>query len=449
MIPGSVHVANLGKAYKQYLRRGDRLIEFATLGRVVRHGIHWVFRDVSFSVSPGESVAIIGRNGAGKSTLLKIITGATQPTEGTAAVAGRVSSLLELGMGFHPEFTGRQNVVMAGQLLGFSEREVTGNLSAIEEFAEIGSYFDQPLRTYSSGMHVRLAFSVATCIRPDILIVDEALAVGDIYFQHKCFRRIMEFKDAGSTLLFVSHDAGAVKRLCNRALLLDEGRVKLEGDPATVLDYYNALIAQSEGYAISVKDYAPTSPTENTVDNISSPFPAAEENVVSKTKDESEDATDKKTVCSGTGEARTVRVQFQSPDGTPLHGFSPGQRVVLDVFVEVFSDIPQLVLGILFRDRVGNEVFGTNTFHHRKVVENVKRGESLRFRFALTLNLGPGQYGLGTMLVSSDTHLDNNYEWVDGAFFFTVDNGESPRFIGSSFFPAEVEVERLMVPLPH
>ena len=187
---GTISVTNLGKAYKQYPNRWVRLAEWLLPGRRVFHSLKWVLQDISFTVKPGEAVGIIGINGAGKSTLLKMITGTTQPTTGSVRIDGRVAALLELGMGFHPDFTGRQNVFMAGQLLGYSMDEIAHLMPAIEAFAEIDDYLDQPVRVYSSGMQMRLAFSVATARRPDVLIVDEALSVGDTYFQHKSFQRI-------------------------------------------------------------------------------------------------------------------------------------------------------------------------------------------------------------------------------------------------------------------
>ena len=185
---------------------------------------------------PAGVTLLLGPNGAGKSTLLKLLTGTTQPTEGSMHIEGRVAALLELGLGFHPDFTGRQNAVMAGQLMGLSARDVTALMPEIEQFAEVGAYFDQPLRTYSTGMGVRLAFSVATAARPDVLILDETLSVGDAYFGHKCMRRIREFRAAGTTLLLVSHDPIAVKTLCDRALLLERGQVVRDGAPDTVLE---------------------------------------------------------------------------------------------------------------------------------------------------------------------------------------------------------------------
>jgi lipopolysaccharide transport system ATP-binding protein len=233
-------VRNVGKAYKRYPGKWARLAEWIT-GQE-RHEKHWVLRDISFEVAPGEAIGIIGVNGAGKSTLLKIITGTTQPTTGSIDVGGHIAALLELGMGFHPDFTGRQNVYMGGQIRGLSTERISELMPEIEAFAEIGGYIDQPLRTYSSGMQVRLAFAVATAVRPDILIVDEALSVGDAAFQRKCFRRIESFLGAGTTLLFVSHDTETVKKLCSRALFIREGSIGCYDVAKAVCDEYETYL---------------------------------------------------------------------------------------------------------------------------------------------------------------------------------------------------------------
>src|SRR5690606_6960679 len=215
-----------------------------------RHSLKWVLRDLSFTVEPGEAIGLIGVNGAGKSTLLKIITGTTQPTTGSVQISGRVAALLELGMGFHPDFTGRQNAVMAGQLLGYTVEEISDLMPEIEAFADIGDYIDQPVRVYSSGMQMRVAFSVATARRPDVLIVDEALSVGDTYFQHKSFERIRQFRRKCTTLFIVSHDKQAIQSICDRAILLIRGRLAFEGEPEVVMDYYNALLAEHQNQTI-------------------------------------------------------------------------------------------------------------------------------------------------------------------------------------------------------
>ena len=243
---GSIRVSNLGKAYKQYASRWSRLAELLLPFGKKQHQLKWILQDIDFHIEAGEAVGIIGINGAGKSTLLKLITGTTQATTGQVNTSGRVAALLELGMGFHPDFTGRQNALMAGQLAGWGTTEISALMPQIEDFAEIGEYIDQPVRVYSSGMQVRLAFSVATAIRPDILIVDEALAVGDVFFQQKCFDRIRAYCAAGTTLLFVSHAVGTVYSLCNRAILIAGGRIALDSTPRAVIDLYNAQILRQQ-----------------------------------------------------------------------------------------------------------------------------------------------------------------------------------------------------------
>ena len=238
-----LRVHNLGKAYKQYFSHWARLAEWCLPSSRPRYHIHWALQDVNCEIRRGEAIGIVGMNGAGKSTLLKIIAGTTQPTTGSIEMNGRIAALLELGMGFHPDFTGRQNVVMAGQLFGFLVDEMQALLPGIEDFAEIGDYIDQPVRTYSSGMLMRLAFAVATAQRPDLLIVDEALSVGDSYFQHKSFRRIRTFRDEGTTLLLVSHDRSAIQSICDRVIVLHDGKVVKEGPAEEAMDFYHALLA--------------------------------------------------------------------------------------------------------------------------------------------------------------------------------------------------------------
>jgi len=246
---GTISITNLGKAYKQYPTRWSRLAEWFVPFSKPQHQLKWVLQDINFTVNPGEAVGIIGINGAGKSTLLKMIVGTTQPTTGSINITGRVAALLELGMGFHPDFTGRQNVHMAGQLLGLTSEDINQLMPQIVEFSEIGEYIDKPVRIYSSGMQVRLAFSVATVKRPDILIVDEALAVGDVRFQQKCFERIERYKEAGTSLIFVSHDLNIVYRLCHKALLINEGALAAYGDVRYVASEYEAILKGKGGTA--------------------------------------------------------------------------------------------------------------------------------------------------------------------------------------------------------
>lgn len=405
---GTITVTNLGKAYKQYPTRWSRLAEWLIPGHKPRHTLKWVLQRINFAVQPGEAVGIIGINGAGKSTLLKMITGTTQPTTGSVHITGRVAALLELGMGFHPDFTGRQNAFMAGQLLGYSVEEIARLMPEIEAFAEIGDYIDQPVRVYSSGMQMRLAFSVATAHRPDVLIVDEALSVGDAYFQHKSFDRIRGFRKQGTTLLIVSHDKQAIQSICDRAILLNAGELAVEGEPEAVMDYYNALLAGHQNQRV---------------------------------KQEVLDDGKVQTV-SGTGEATVSSITLVSEDGQALEVVDVGQRVRLRIEVTAHADIDRLVLGYGIKDRLGQVIYGTNTHLKSRPLLNVSAGERYLFEIAFPANLGPGTYSVQTALVSDDTHLTNNYEWRDLALVFNVVNINKPHFAGSAWIDPQIEVSR-------
>lgn len=392
---GDVVVHRVAKAYKRYPGKWSRLVEW--VGGGIRHELRWVLQDTSFAVPSGQALALIGANGAGKSTLLKIIAGTIKPTRGTCTRTGRIGALLELGMGFHPEFTGRQNVYLASQLRGLTTREVTRVIAEIEEFAEIGDYIDQPVRTYSSGMAVRLAFSVATAVRPDVLIVDEALSVGDTYFQHKSFDRIRSFREKGTTLLFVSHSAAAVKTLCDRAILLDDGIVIQDGAPDTVLDYYNAVVAKHQAdYEIRQVEVIPG----------------------------------KRLTRSGGREAEVISAEL-FVGGTPARAIRSGDKVMFRVEVRVNQLIRELAVGILLRDPLGNDVFGTNTFHHEMSLSHLAAGHvhTLDMHFP-ELRLGRGSYSVTIALHSGDTHLGDNYDWWDRVFVFQVLPSSHPMSIG-------------------
>lgn len=406
---GTINVTNLGKAYKQYPSRWSRLIEWMDPRVRPRHRLHWVLQDLSFSVSAGEALAIIGINGAGKSTLLKMIVGTTQPTTGSVQMVGRVAALLELGMGFHPDFTGRQNALMAGQLLGMSVEEVSARMPEIEEFAEIGEYIDQPVRVYSSGMQVRLAFAVATASRPDVLVVDEALSVGDIYFQHKSFDRIREFRKQGTTLLIVSHDKASIQSICDRAILLNAGKLAMEGTPEAVMDYYNALLAAHQKQSIRQEVLA----------------------------------NGKLQTISGTGEAKVLSIAILNESGQQLDVVNVGQSVTLRIDVGVDVAIEQLVLGYGIRDRLGQTVYGTNTALQGKVLKTVDAGAHIRFDMQFPANIGVGSYSIQTALVSSETHLENNYEWRELALIFEVVNVDHAHFSGVAWLNPDIFITRL------
>lgn len=405
---GHIRVTGLGKAYKQYPTRWSRLAEWLIPFSPLRHHQHWVLQDVAFEIASGEAVGIVGANGAGKSTLLKMITGTTQPTCGKIEIEGRVAALLELGMGFHPDFTGRQNAIMAGQLLGLQVDEIEAMMPDIEHFAEIGEAIDHPVRTYSSGMQMRLAFSVATARRPDILIVDEALSVGDSYFQHKSFDRIRSFRKAGTTLLIVSHDRSAIQSICDSAILLKDGHMAMYDKPEVVLDYYNALMAEREGQVV---------------------------------RQEMLSGGEVRTV-SGTGEAVILGVRLLDEQERSIEAAEVGQPVVLEVQVEVRSDIERMVLGFLIKDRLGQMMYGINTHRLDKALTDLHAGERFTYRFAFVMGLGEGNYSVSLSLSRLDSHMDRNFEWRDYGLVFHVINGRQENFVGCSWLDAKASITR-------
>lgn len=399
---GSIQARNLGKKYKRYPGHWSRLGEWLSAGRLRRHQELWALRGISFDVAAGEAVGIVGQNGAGKSTLLKLVVGTSQPTEGSFEVEGNVAALLELGMGFHPEFNGRQNATMALQMMGYGEEAARRMLPAIGEFSELGEFLEQPLRTYSSGMQMRLGFAVATTRRPDILIVDEALSVGDAYFQHKCIRRIREFKEQGTTMLFVSHDPAAVKTLCDRALLLDQGQLIREGSAESILDYYNAIIAKREKEA-SVEQIA-----------------LSEARVRTR---------------SGDGKVKISSVTMSDAGGTESLSFTTGERARIHCRFRFEDDLPEYTVGILVRDRLGNDVFGANTFYLGIDAPSGRAGQEMEAVFDLGLNLGYGHYSLTVAVHSPTGHMDQNHDWIDNVLSFQVIPGDTYRFAGVAGLP--------------
>ena len=398
-------VKGVGKCYSRWNSEWMRFLSWFGLP-VQPAEKNWVLREISFVVGRGESVGIVGQNGAGKSTLLKLITGTSRPTKGSVVQVGKVSAILELGMGFNPDLTGRQNVYHAAGLMGHTQQAIANAMDEIEAFAEIGAYFDAPVRTYSSGMQMRVAFSVATAFRPDLLIVDEALSVGDSYFVHKCFDRIKAFREQGTSLLFVSHDPTAVQVLCDRAILLEGGRLLLDADPKQVIDYYNALIAQKEQGAINVA--------------VRQDGAAA--------------------ISSGTGEAVIDSVHLLNQQGDATEYVSVGESVTLRVGVSVTAPVEKLVFGYMIRDRLGQTIYGTNTHHTEQVINNAEVGSRITFSADFIAMLGPGTYSVSVALSDAQDHLGHNYEWRDMALVFSVANMDKEYFIGTSWMPPRISI---------
>jgi lipopolysaccharide transport system ATP-binding protein len=407
---GSIRVRDLGKFYKRYERPSARLVEWMSLGRVQRHEATWVLRGVSFEVRAGDAVAIVGRNGAGKSTLLRLLNGTLRPSEGNVEVEGRVAAL-DLGLRFHAEFTGRQNLFIAGQLMGLSSDHISELIPEITTFSELSDHLEQPVRTYSSGMRMRLAFSIATAVRPDVLLVDEALAVGDVRFQQKCIARIRRFMEEGSCLVFVSHDPGMVRSLCSWAVLLEEGCKLREGSPPAVLDYYNALLARIDG----------------------------------SLKIEQEQAISGGTVTrSGGGQVVIETIELLAEDG-PRCSFSVGSSLRIRVCGRAVQAVADLTVGIAIRDRLGNDVYGTNSYHLDDEAHHLESGEIFDAEFRLPINLGPDHYTVTAALHAGRVHLEGNYDWWDHAVAFEVVPGPEPYFVGRAYLPVSLQFEKRTV----
>jgi len=399
-------VNNVGKAFRSYRSELQRFARWFGVPAKPEEE-QWVLRHVSFDIHPGEAIGIIGQNGAGKSTLLKMITGTLQPTEGTISINGRISAILELGMGFDPNLTGRQNIYHAAGLMGFNTPQIEESMPAMENFAEIGEYFDDPVRTYSSGMQMRIAFAVATAWRPDILIVDEALSVGDAYFQHKSFDRIREFQEQGTTLLIVSHDRSAIQSLCQRAILLEKGSVIKDGDPEEVFDFYNALIAEKENSTVEVK----------------------------KLHD------GRAQTSSGTGEAGVEEIGLYNAKGEAVEYVGVGEPVELRIRVKVKQDIDSLVLGFAIKDRLGQTMYGINTWHTGQVIEQTRADEEYEYTVKFPVNFGIGSYSFAVALHDRDTHMTRNYEWRDLAYVFNVINKDKQEFCGCCWIEPKIMVK--------
>jgi len=399
-------VQNLGKAYRAYKSEWHRIGRW--LGFPSNFKETWISRNINFSINAGEAVGIIGCNGAGKSTLLKMITGTLKPSTGKVSTNGKISAILELGLGFNPELTGRQNAIHAAGLMGFTTEEIETALPEVEAFIEIGTHFDEPVRTYSSGMQMRVAFAVATMYRPEILIIDEALSVGDAYFQHKSFEKIRQFQDEGTTLLIVSHDQNAIQSFCNRAILLDNGSIAMDSTPSEVFDFYNALILGKE--------------TNKTI------------KIQETTKNKSQ-------TLSGTGEATIEKVELLNSNDSPCDVIHVGEKVCLSITVKAKQDIPNLVLGFLIKDRLGNAVFGTNTCQTKQVIHNIKKDEYYSYKINYTSNIGVGNFSISIALTSDKSHLEHNYAWHDLAVVFEVINNSKQQFVGLNWMDTTINIQ--------
>lgn len=382
-----IDAQGLGKCYKLYRRPEDRLKQalFSRFGR--SYGVpFWALKDVNFEVGRGESFGIIGKNGSGKSTLLQILAGILRPTEGTFTVKGRIAALLELGSGFNPEFTGRENVYLNGQILGLSKDEVEQHFDQIAAFADIGEFLDQPVKLYSSGMFVRLAFAVAAGVDADILLIDEALAVGDFYFRQKCYRRLQTLRSQGATILLVSHAMNEVEQFCDRALLLQNGHTQYLGSAVKAVKKYY-LIDQTDPVGFELLDHEEDWDTTEdepvtSFTNISHEWPVPQAFI---NFDSVKQVTN--------GEARCTAIALCDEQNKPATAFEQGQAALFYFEFETLKDIEVPIGGAEIINEKGTIIHGKNSLQYGSEVPfKVKKGARVRFLQKIRLEIAPGEY---------------------------------------------------------
>jgi ABC-type polysaccharide/polyol phosphate transport system ATPase subunit len=378
-IQAVVVVQNVSKLYRLYNRPSDRLREIVSMRRRRFHSDFWALKNVSFSVESGEILGLIGPNGSGKSTVLQIAAGIIAPSSGRVSVEGRVAALLELGAGFNPEFSGRENVFLSGEIMGLSRRSTESIFPNIQAFAEIGEFIDRPVKEYSSGMYVRLAFATAIHLDPDVLIVDEALAVGDAIFANRCLRKLEELKRRKVTILFVSHDLGLVKRLCHRAILLMRGEVLCEGRPAEVVNRYIGLVHDRD--------------SRTSVSELSCNYR------------------------HGDHSSQIIAIRILDSDGRESGTVRTGETVMIEVVAEFLKRSTHPIVGMLIRNRLGIEVFGTNTRLEGIEMGEFAPGDRLTVRFSFPCFLTRQEY---TLTVATQHSNGSSQDWLDDAFAFSV-----------------------------
>ena len=401
----AISISHLTKTYRLYNKPSDRLREALGFSKRKRYLELDALKDVSFDVAKGETVGIIGTNGSGKSTILKIITGVLHPSSGEVRVNGRISALLELGAGFNMEYTGIENVYLNGTMIGFSGEEIDAKLQSILDFADIGDFVHQPVKTYSSGMFVRLAFAVAINIDPEILIVDEALSVGDVFFQAKCYHKFEEFKKAGKTILFVSHDLSSISKYCDRVILLNKGIKQAEGKPKEIVDLYKKLL-------VGLLDAEDGNSREGGPDDLpeeggGAGESAAEGNSAGKggRSSATEDSAGKdkgsltgtlpmnpETLEYGEGQAKIIRVLTEDSRGNVTNALEKGETFTIRMRVEFKEDVEDPIFAYTFKNIQGTEITGTNTLFEKVPVKSAKAGDAVEITFRQRMTLQGGEY---------------------------------------------------------
>jgi lipopolysaccharide transport system ATP-binding protein len=403
----AIQVHHLSKRYRIYSSRWQKLRDALGLGARKYHQEFWALDDISFDLEPGKTLGIIGQNGSGKSTLLQILAGIMFQTQGECVVNGKISALLELGSGFNPEFTGRENVFMNGAILGLDSRQMEKRFDAVTAFAEIGSFIDQPVKTYSSGMFMRLAFAVAVNVDPDILLVDEALAVGDLIFQHRCMHRMNSLRNSGKTIVLVTHDLDAVTKFCDRALLLDAGHILEDGKAEIVVQKYRALIFERErrrgnfengGDAVNssaLYSSLDAMPVVRTIPNVDHRF--------------------------GSAEATVLGVELLDADGHSTREIFGGQKATIRISVQFDSDIEQPIIGFTLRDRMGIEISASNTSFIERYLPQARKGQTMTSDFHVHFPLlSAGSYTISPAVAKGSILMHDMCDWIDNALAFSI-----------------------------
>ena len=375
---------NISKVYRLYPRPVDRIREMLSFGLKTCHTDFWALKGIDLAVRPGETYGIVGPNGSGKSTLLQLLCGILEPTTGRVVRHGRVAALLELGAGFNPEFSGRENIYLNGEIMGLPRERIDAAMPAIERFAGIGDFIEQPIKTYSSGMHVRLAFSAAIHVDPDILVVDEALAVGDAVFANRCVAKFAELKERGVTVVFVSHDLGLVKQICDRAAFLLNGEMVEEGGPAAVVNrYVGTVLERQKAFALEAEPPQGLTPTHRHGDRL----------------------------------GEIVDLEILDSSGNAVRSLGSGDEMTVRVRARFHAAQADPMIGILIRTRNGLDVFGSNTRIEETPLGTCSAGDEVEAAFTFACNLTAQQYTLTAAAQHPDGH---SHDWLDDALAFRV-----------------------------
>jgi len=424
-----IRADGISKCYRLYRRNLDRLRQMLWLGQRRFYEELWALKDVSFELEQGRTLGIVGRNGSGKSTLLQLIAGIFPPTQGHLEVNGRVSALLELGAGFNFEFTGRENVFLYAAVLGMRRQQIEQHFDDIIAFAEIGDFIDAPVKTYSSGMFLRLAFSVAINVEPDILIVDEALAVGDGRFQQRCMTRIRQLRDQGVAILYVSHEMDSVKRVCDKVIVLNDGQIVNQGDPFHMTNWYLAYLTANfdlEALRAMEASAAAAFDGEPSLDGVAADRLA-------------QAASEFRHFRHGDGTARIRETFLTLDDGRRVDHVAMGETVTLHIEAEFYESSLQHVVGFYLRDKLGTDIVGINTYQEQLTLPEIQAGDRYEYTFRLPLHIKSGTYSLSPSVAYNQV-AQNWMDYIENAVVFQVVDTVPTRTVFGFYYPPDREV---------